>query len=342
MLEGNKENYFYGAKKQTKEIKMKKLLFLLLIVFFIGLISVESISAQQQPRIGVVMMVLTGNYYQIQLGEACKKVSDAMGARATVYGPQSFGDYVQQMNIVEDLITKRVDLIILNPCHPQALVPAVMKAKKAGIPVVTIDNKVESDAVLAYIGTNNFNGAYTGAKYIAEKIQGRGKVAILEGEAGNPNAILRRDGAMKGFSEYPRINVVASQNAHWTEEGGLTVMENILQAHPDIAAVFCSCDNIAFGAAQAAKNKGVRPVIVGFDGIPEAMDAIKKGTIDATVAQFPGKMAELGIRLGLAYIEYLEDIENILEKPFPEVIDTGVTVVDKSNMSKFKGAFSVF
>jgi ribose transport system substrate-binding protein len=300
------------------------------------------LGAQAQPRIGVVMMVLTGNYYQIQLGEACKKVSQALGAQATLYGPQSFGDYAQQLGIVEDLITKKVDLIILNPCHPQALVPAVQKAQKAGIPVITIDNKVESDLVLSYIGTNNFNGAYTGAKYIADKIGGKGKVAILEGEAGNPNAILRTDGAKKAFSEYPNIRLVASQNAHWTEEGGLTVMENVLQANPDISAVFCACDNIAFGAAQAAKNKGVRPVIVGFDGIPEAMEAIKKGTIDATVAQFPGKMAELGVRLGLAYIKYIEDVKAILPSPYPAVIDTGVMVVDKANIDKFKGAFAVF
>jgi ribose transport system substrate-binding protein len=321
---------------------MKRFRLFLAIAVLVCFFAASFLGAQAQPRIGVVMMVLTGNYYQIQLGEACKKVSQALGAQATLYGPQSFGDYAQQLGIVEDLITKKVDLIILNPCHPQALVPAVLKAQKAGIPVVTIDNKVDSDQVLSYIGTNNFNGAYAGAKYIADKIGGKGKVAILEGEAGNPNAILRTDGAKKAFSEYPNIKLVASQNAHWTEEGGLTVMENILQATPDISAVFCACDNIAFGAAQAAKNKGVRPVIVGFDGIPEAMDAIKKGTIDATVAQFPGKMAELGVRLGLAYIKYIKDVKTILPSPYPAVIDTGVMVVDKANIDKFKGAFAVF
>jgi ribose transport system substrate-binding protein len=321
---------------------MKRFQLFLAVAMLLCFFTASFLGAQAQPRIGVVMMVLTGNYYQIQLGEACKKVSQALGAQATLYGPQSFGDYAQQLGIVEDLITKKMDLIILNPCHPQALVPAVLKAQKAGIPVITIDNKVDSDQVLSYIGTNNFNGAYAGAKYIAEKIGGKGKVAILEGEAGNPNAILRTDGAKKAFSEYPNIKLVASQNAHWTEEGGLTVMENVLQATPDINAVFCACDNIAFGAAQAAKNKGVRPVIVGFDGIPEAMDAIKKGIIDATVAQFPGKMAELGVRLGLAYIKYIKDVKTILPAPFPPLIDTGVMVVDKMNIDKFKGAFAVF
>jgi ribose transport system substrate-binding protein len=288
------------------------------------------------------MMVLTGNSYQIQLGEACKKAAAAMGAEATVYGPQSFGDYAQQLSIVEDLITKKVDLIILNPTHPQALVPAIMEAQKAGIPVITIDNKVDSDQVLSYIGTNNLNGAYAAAKYIAEKIGGKGKVAILEGEAGNPNAILRTNGATKAFSEYPNIKIVASQNAHWTEEGGLTVLENALQANPDISGVFCASDDSAFGAAQAAKNKGVRPIITGFDGTPAAMDAIRKGTLDASVAQFPGKMAELGVRLGLAYVKYLKDVKSALPAPFPPVIDTGVMVVDKENIDRFKGAFSGF
>jgi ribose transport system substrate-binding protein len=111
------------------------------------------------------------------------------------------------MNIIEDLITKRIDLIVLNPSQQQVIVPAVVKAREAGIPVVTIENKVESDAVLTYMGKHNFYGAYTGAKYVEEKINGNGKVAILEGEAGNPNAIQRRDGAVKGSSEYPRIKV---------------------------------------------------------------------------------------------------------------------------------------
>jgi ribose transport system substrate-binding protein len=299
-------------------------------------------AAEKPLRVGAVMMVLTGNYFQIQLGEACKKACAGFGAKATVYGPQSFGDYAQQLGIVEDLITKRVDLILLNPCHPQALVPAVKKAEKAGIPVITIDNNVDSDKVLTYLGTNNLKGSYDGAMYIAKKLGGKGKVAILEGEAGNPNAILRTDGATKAFKEFADIKIVASQNAHWTEEGGLTVMENILQANPDIDAVFCACDNIAFGAAQACKNKGVRPLIVGFDGIPEAIEAVKKGTIDATVAQFPGKMAEIGVRLGLSYVTYMKDIKEFIPRPYPPVIDTGVMVVDKTNVESFKGAFHVF
>jgi len=320
---------------------MRRIGFVLVLLLAICFVGAGQLSAQKQLRVGIVMQTLTGNYFQIQLGEACKKVASALGAEPMLYGPQSFGDYAQQLSIVEDLITKKVDLIILNPAHSQALIPAVLAAKKAGIPIITVDNPIDSKDVLTFIGTDNVKAAYAGAKYVADKIGGKGKVAILEGEAGQPDAILRAEGAKKAFAEYPNIKLVSSQNAHWTEEGGMTVMENVLQANPDLAGAFCSCDNIEFGAYQAAKNKGVRPVLVGLDGIPEAMDAIKNGTEDASVSQFPGKMAEIGVRLGIAYVKYIKDVKAIVPSPFPAIIDSGYFIVDKKTMKDFKGAFSV-
>lgn len=307
---------------------------LLVICLVVGL----NLAAEAQaPRVGLVVLDLTGNYFQIKLAEYVKEAGEAIGAEVSVHAPPSFGDYEGQVSIIENLIVKQVDVIILVSGHPQALVPAVDKAYKAGIPVVNIDNRVESDKVVTYIGTDNIKGAYKAGKYIAEKIGGKGKVALLTGESGNPNEVYRTTGFKQAIAEYPDIELVAEQNSHWTEEGGLEITENVLQVHPDLAAIFAENDGAALGAAQAAKAKGATPIIVGFDGIPEAFEAVKDGSITATVAQFPDKMAQIGVRLGLAYKDYLKDVEGLIEGPvISPVIDTGVAVVDLTNVKDFE------
>ena len=172
-------------------------------------------------------------------------------------------------------------------------------------------------------------------KYLCEEIGGEGKIVHLEGEAGNPNAALRKEGMLRALEEYPNVELVVSQNAHWTAEGGLTVMENALQANPDIAGVFAANDDAALGAVEACENKGVSPVIVAFDGTPQGIEAIDAGTMTATVAQNPARMVNWAMRLGLAYIQYIKNDPDVLAKPFPAWIDSGVSIIDKSNVADY-------
>jgi ribose transport system substrate-binding protein len=318
--------------------KVKKITIFILIISLL-LISLNCLgvqAAEKKYNVAVIVSTLVGNYFQIRLAEGCKKVGEELGVEVSIYAPTNFADYAEQINIVENLIIKKVDLILLNPNHPQALVPVIEAAVASGIPVVCVDNRPETDKILFFTGTSNEIESYKAGHYIADKIGGKGKVAILMGEVGYPNAILRTEGFKRAMKEYPGIEIVAEQNAHWTEQGGLEVTESILQTHSDIAALWCECDNIAFGAAKACEVKGVRPLIVGFDGIPEAFEAIKAGRIDATVAQFPDRMGAVGMRAGVAYLEYIKEIESLLsESPFKPVIDTQAVIIDKSNVGDY-------
>lgn len=292
-------------------------------------------STGKQYTVGITVMAMTGNSFQIDLGNSAKAACEKYGAEAIVQAPQSFGDFAEQLSIVEDFVSKKVDLIILDATHSDSMVPAVEAAEAAGIPVVTMDNDVNSDIPITFVGTGNVEGARQGVTYLLNKIGGKGKLVCIEGEAGSPGGIQRKEGMMMALAEFPDVELVMSQDGHFTEEGGMTVMESALQNHPDVAAVFCANDNSALGAAEACENAGVKPLIMGFDGIPEAFNAIQEGRIDSTVTQFPDRMAEQAVQYGLAYLTYFESTKSLFPKPFPDWVDSGVEVVNSENVSQF-------
>lgn len=294
----------------------------------------EEVVSEKKPTVGIVVKVLTGNSFQIDLGDYAKKAAEELGFEATVLAPQTFEAYQEQISIIEDFITKKVSFIVVAPSSPTAIIPVIEKAKTAGIPVIVMDGELEgTDVPIATIATDNVNAAYMGTKWLCEKIGGKGKIVHLEGESGNIVGELRKEGMLKALEEYPDVELVVSQNAHWTEEGGLQVMENALQSNPDIVGVFSANDNAAIGAIEAVKAAGVDPVIVGYDAIPEALELIKSGELDATVAQFPQVMAETAVRIGAAYLEYFKD--NVPIDVFMKMIDSGAAVVTVENVDEF-------
>jgi ribose transport system substrate-binding protein len=295
----------------------------------------KEVAEVQKLRVGIVVKVLTGNSFQIDLANALKKAAEDLGLEPTVSAPQTFGDFAQQINIIEDLITKKVDLIVIAPVHATAISPALEKAKAAGIPVVTLDSMLENpDLSVTFVGPDNVKAGYEITKYLCEKMGGKGKFVHLEGEAGHAVAEWRKEGMLKALKEYPNVELVVSQNAHWSEEGGLEVMESALQAHPDVAGVFAANDNAIFGAIEACKRKGVRPVMGGFDAIPQALERVEDGSLDATVAFFPQKMAEASMSAGVAYIKYLKGDGSL--DYFNDWVDSGATVITKDNLDSVK------
>ena len=334
---------------------MKKIICLVVVVLLLGLVftgcqgaatatttsasasnAMES-STAMKPKVGIIVMELTGNSFQIDMANAGQVAAEAAGFEVTLHAPQTFGDYQQQVDIIEDLITKQYDLIILDPNHPSSLNPAIQQAEEAGIPVILIDNAVDDPNLpLTYIGTGNEAGAYVGTKYLCEKIGGKGNIVHLEGEAGNPNAALRKEGMLRALEEYPNVKLVTSQNAHWSQDGGMQVMENALTANQnDIAGVFAANDDSGLGALKACQDKGLDIPIVAFDGTQAAMDSIKDGGMLATIAQFPTRMAEYAVAYGAAYLNYFKPLSEILPRPFPTWVDSGVAVVDATNVDQF-------
>ena len=218
------------------------------------------------------------------------------------------------------------DAIALAPGDPNAFAPIVDEAIKSGVPVVFVDTNGINEGV-TFIGTNNMNGAELAAKFICDKTPKGSDVAILTGIESQSTALLRRDGAIKGFKNCG-LNIVATQTAEWDTAKGRSVTESIILKNPNIKAIFASNDNMGLGAMQALKDADMNDVVVvGFDATPDAATSILKGEMTATIAQFSYNMGAYGVKYALELANGGSIDPNI---------DTGTQLVTKENANDFK------
>src|SRR5699024_6707849 len=195
---------------------------------------------------------------------------------------------------MEDLITREVDLILVNPTDSDAIVNSVIEANEAGIPIITVDRSSEGGEVLSYIASDNISGGKMAGEYIVDLLDGEGKVVELEGIVGTNAAIERGEGFNEAI-EGRDIEVVAKQTAEFDRVKGLEVMENILQSQPEIDAVFAHNDEMALGALEAIKASGRDILVVGFDATDDAVAAVKEGDLAATIAQQPALIGNMAV-----------------------------------------------
>ncbi|WP_100065230.1 D-ribose ABC transporter substrate-binding protein [Miniphocaeibacter massiliensis] len=202
-------------------------------------------------------------------------------------------DSAKQANDIEDLVSKKIDILIVNPTDSDAVTPAVQTAKDAGIKIIAVDRAVNGVDVDATIASDNAEGAKMATEYLLEKIGDKAKVAELEGVPGASATIDRG----KGFHEIAdkSLEVVTKQTANFNRAEGLTVMENILQSNPDIKGVFSHNDEMALGAIEAIKALGKDIKVVGFDATDDAKKAVEDGTLLATVEQQPDLMGKQAV-----------------------------------------------
>ena len=263
----------------------------------------------KMTRIAFVVPVLDNPFFVDMTNAAIAKAKQMQNVEVIVKASTSVQDAIGQNQIVDDLITQKVDAICLVPTSSESIIPAIQKANSANIPIINIDNKIDAQKAAAvgavvstYIGSDNFEGGKLAGQYMVEKLSGKGKVAILEGVSGNDAAIKRKAGFLEALKGSPGIQVVASQVANWNREQAFNIFQNILKANPDLNGVFACNDEMVLGASSALEQSKIpksKIVIVGFDAIKEAVDAVNAGKIDATIAQQPTLMGEKGLELAL-------------------------------------------
>ncbi|MDR5695347.1 MAG: substrate-binding domain-containing protein [Armatimonadota bacterium] len=225
-------------------------------------------------------------------------------------------DVEQQTRQVEDAIAAKVDAILLNPITAEGLVAAVKKANAAKIPVFTLDRDVVGGDRIAYIGTDNVKAAMEGAKKLIELLQAAKKkkpwrIVVLEGTPGASSAIERGQGfknVLDPLKKAKEVDIVADLTAKFDRATGLKVMEDILGTTKDIHGVIAANDEMALGALEALKAAGLKVgfpdgvIIVGFDAIKDAVEAVKRGEFAATVAQAPYIMGYWGVEAAARHI----------------------------------------
>jgi ribose transport system substrate-binding protein len=278
-------------------------------------------------KVAVVVKAVTSDYWKLVgagVDDAMKK--DPM-IEATFTGPNEETDIEGEIRMVEAAISAKVDAIAVAPSQADQLQPTLQKAVDAGIPVILIDTNIPTfEAKSAFVGTDNKLGGTMAGEFIAKKLAAGDEVAIIRGAAGDPVHNLREEGAKEAL-EKAGIKVVAVQPADSDRAKGQSVAENLLTAHPNLKAIYATNDEMALGALNAAKAAGKTLVIVGFDASPNALDSIAAGELSGSVAQFPGKIGELGT-LTAAAVARGEKVDAF--------VNTGVDVVSSENISQYK------
>ena len=186
-----------------------------------------------------------------------------------------------------------------------ATIAAVQKAKDAGIPSFLIDREInETGVAVAQIVANNYQGATLGAEEFVSLMGEEGQYVELLGKESDTNAGIRSQGYHDVIDQYPDLEMVAQQSANWSQTEAFEKMETILQANPDIKGVIAGNDTMALGADAALSAAGKGDVIVvGFDGSPDVIEAIKAGTIQATVLQPAAELAVAAVDQADAYLQ---------------------------------------
>ncbi|WP_214829421.1 ribose ABC transporter substrate-binding protein RbsB [Exiguobacterium algae] len=258
-------------------------------------------------KIGLSISTLNNPFF-VALKEGAEEQAQEMDATLTVADAQN--DAAKQINDVEDMIQKGMDLILINPTDSEAVGAAVQAANDAGVPVITVDRNAATGEVVAHVASDNVAGGKLAGEYMIELIGEGQKVVELEGI---PGASATRDRG-QGFNEAidGKLEVVAKQSANFDRAEGLTVMENILQDNKDIVAVFAHNDEMALGAVQALDAAGMKDVkVIGFDATDDAVKAVEEGTMAATVAQKPSEIGKLGVEAAVKHLKGETVEENI-------------------------------
>jgi ribose transport system substrate-binding protein len=260
-------------------------------------------SAGRRPVVALVVKTLNNPFF-IDMQRGAEEAAQAHGVELLVQAAEREVDVERQMQIIENLIQRRVSALIIAPSGSREIVPAIVKANAAGIPVLVVDTRIDAPALQAaggrcatFIGSDNEAGGRVAGEFLVAHRLGQARVAILEGIPGHETGDARLRGFRAALVGQGGVTVVASQPANWERDQGYTVFQNILQANPGINALFAANDMMALGAVEAvaASGKAGQVAIIGFDAIDEARQAITRGAMTGTVAQNPSAMGRIAV-----------------------------------------------
>jgi ABC-type sugar transport system substrate-binding protein len=261
-------------------------------------------SAEKKDKLKIGATVYYMTEFITLATEGLKKEAEEQNVELTVLDANN--DVAKQISQIENLISQKVDAIIVAAVDSDALAPAVQKAKEAGIPLIGLNMIINSPDVTAYSGPNDVEAGELEMQYVADKLSGKGNIVILEGPIGTSAQLQRREGIHNVLDKNPEIKVLAEQTANWSRAEALTLMENWLQSFDgQIDAVVAQNDEMALGAIQALESKGLKDKIpvVGVDAIKDACESIKNGVQDATVFQDAEKEARQSVQLAIKAIK---------------------------------------
>lgn len=303
---------------------MKKILSLALILCM--LLSFAMLAhAEEKLTFALLPKTLTNEYF-VAMKNKAQAACDALGVELLYDAPTEETMINEQIGMFETMMQKGVNGILVVPNGTDEIVASVKAANEAGIPVICLDTNANGGEILSFIGTNNYQGGVLAGEWVAENYEGQ--VAIITGVPGNQCHTDRTQGFIDGIEGKENITLAGEPVPGYCERAqGMTCAENLLVAYPDLVAIYCCNDQMAMGAGEAVKAAGKNVAVIGFDGSPDCAQGIIDGMCAASVAQAPGRMAELGVN---AMYEY------IVNGTQPEaIVDTGCSMVTAENAEEY-------
>ena len=290
----------------------------------LGLSLLGTSGAQAAPlKIGMTFQELNNPYF-VTMQKALNDAATTIGAEVVI--TDAHHDVSKQVSDVEDMLQKKIDILLVNPTDSTGIQSAVISAKKAGVVVVAVDANANGP-VDSFVGSKNFDAGEMSCDYLAKAIGGSGEVAILDGIPVVP--ILERvRGCKAALAKFPNVKIVDTQNGKQERATALTVTENMIEAHPNLKGLFSVNDGGAMGSLSAIESSGKDIKLTSVDGAPEAITAIQKpnSKFIETSAQFPADQVRIALGIALAK-KWGANV--------PKTIPVDVKPIDKSNAKGF-------
>lgn len=308
-------------------VKRLYLLPLIFLLLFANCGNKRKSTAAGQKKIAVVVSTLNNPWF-VFLAEKAAAKAKALGYDAKIFDSQN--NTALESDHFENIIVAGFSAILFNSTDANGSVANVLKAKAAGVPVFCMDREVNSiDGATSQILSDSYSGAVAIAKYFTQQLNKKGNYVELLGIVGDNNTWARSKGFHSVVDNYPGLKMLAQQSADFDRNKAMEVMESILQAHPDIDAVFCGNDGMAMGAYQAlvSAGKAGKVKVFGFDGAEDVVTAISENKVAATGMQFPKVMAETAAEFADEYIKGKRD--------FPKKIPVAVELVTAKNIGDY-------
>jgi ABC-type sugar transport system substrate-binding protein len=296
------------------------------VALALAVVTLHAADAAKQ-KVAVVISTLNNPWFVV-LGETAKARAIELGYDATLFDSQN--DTAKEAAHFENLIAGGYKAVLFNPTDANGSIANVLKAKTAGIPVFCIDREINStNAATAQMLSDNYSGCVKLGQHFVKTVGKEGEYAELLGIVGDNNTWNRSKGFHSVVDRFPGLKMVAQQSGEFDRAKAMEVMESVLQAHPNIKAVFCGNDAMAMGAYQAlvaaGKDKSVK--VFGFDGADDVVKSIAEGKIVATGMQFPKRMARQSAEYADAYLKGKRD--------FQQKIPVPVELVTRENVDKY-------
>ena len=272
-----------------------------------GEITITPYEAPEKPRVALITKSLANEFFiSMAAGAEAHQSANADRYELVVNGIKNESDVAQQVNLVEQMMSASMDIIVVAPADSKSLLPVVKRAVDQGITVVNIDNKFDSELLsqmklnIPFVGPDNREGAKVVGEYLAQYLQRGDQVAIVGGVPGAFNAQQRQAG-FEDAMQAAGMNVVSKQSADWEQTKAAVVASALLSEHPNLKALLCANDSMALGAVAAVRQAGRTSAVqvVGFDNISAANRLIQDGELLATADQHGDQLAVFGIEYAL-------------------------------------------